>query len=984
MRNTYVLIALICTYLQSWAQKYFPENGPANPTHKVFALTNATIHQDANSNIENAIIVVRNGRIDAVGKDVSIIPKDALIINLKGKHIYPAFIDLFTNYGIKKDEHQHDHGSNYFIQAKANMPYGWNAALKAEFDAASAFAYDPVVARNMMTMGFGAALTHNQDGICRGTAAMVHTANTTSHQAIMIPKATAAFSFQKGSSMQPYPSSLMGSIALLRQAYYDALWHKQKKEQTNLTLDAMIPMLSMPAIFEASNSLDILRADKMAKEFKQQYIIKTAGDEYRHIHAIKQSGWPLIVPINFPKAYQINHFTDAERISTTDLMHWEYAPYNLYSLQQANINFAITANGCEDAQTFWNNLRKAIQHGADKRKVLQSLTENPAKILNIYNELGSLHKGKLANMIITDQPLFEKNTRVLETWSMGIRHILISNTDLEWSGNYSDVSNTILSLIKEGKKLTIVGADTIHGKWSEQKSSAIATVSKSSFILMPTRIDSTVYPYKVMAIDIRGVDSLGRVFFMQTIRTADATVNDKQDTTKVIVPSMPPVLFPFTDYGRPLVPTQNHVVFKNATVWTSEKEGILTNTDVAIKNGKIIAIGKNVNSAGVQVIDATNMHLTAGIIDEHSHIAIERGVNEGTQAVTAEVRIGDAIDNLDVNIYRQLSGGVVAAQLLHGSANPIGGQSALIKLRWGQTPEQMKIEQAPGFIKFALGENVKQSNWGDRAVIRYPQTRMGVEQVMIDAFTRAREYEKQKEKRTDLELDALVEILNSKRFISCHSYVQSEINMLMHVADNFGFTVNTFTHILEGYKLADKMKKHGAQASTFADWWAYKFEVIEAIPYNAAVLNQMGVNTAVNSDDAEMGRRLNQEAAKGIKYGGMSEIDAWNMVTINPAKMLKLDTRMGSIKVGKDADLVLWTDNPLSIYAKVMQTYVDGRLLFDRNQDETERLVIKTERQRIIYKMGEAIKNGEPALPFISKTQIVYHCDTENEEEHEH
>jgi imidazolonepropionase-like amidohydrolase len=354
-------------------------------------------------------------------------------------------------------------------------------------------------------------------------------------------------------------------------------------------------------------------------------------------------------------------------------------------------------------------------------------------------------------------------------------------------------------------------------------------------------------------------------------------------------------------------------------------------------------------------------------------------VNEGTQSSSSEVRIGDVINSEDINIYRQLAGGVVASQLLHGSANPIGGQSALVKLRWGFEPEKMKISGADGFIKFALGENVKQSNWGDRAVFRYPQTRMGVEQTFYDAFIRAKEYEQQLKTdattRRDLELDAVVEILHQKRFITCHSYVQSEINMLMHVADSMGFKVNTFTHILEGYKVADKMKAHGVNASTFADWWAYKFEVMEAIPYNAAILTQMGVNTGINSDDAEMGRRLNQEAAKTIKYGGVSEEEAIKMVTLNPAKMLHLDAKMGSIKAGKDADLVLWSNHPLSIYAKSEMTLVDGMCMYTIDKDKKLREELKRERERIIQKMILAKRNGEKTEKKISKPQDEYHCD---------
>ncbi|MFN6037709.1 MAG: amidohydrolase family protein, partial [Bacteroidota bacterium] len=324
--------------------------------------------------------------------------------------------------------------------------------------------------------------------------------------------------------------------------------------------------------------------------------------------------------------------------------------------------------------------------------------------------------------------------------------------------------------------------------------------------------------------------------------------------------------------------------------------------------------------------------------------------------------------------------------------NPIGGQSGLIKLRWGLSPEEMKIENADGFIKFALGENVKQSNWGDFNTIRFPQTRMGVEQVYYDYFHRAREYDSKwnlfkklndKEKkvtsapRRDLELETLAQILNKKRFITCHSYVQSEINMLMQVGDSMGFTVNTFTHILEGYKVADKMKARGVAASTFSDWWAYKMEVMDAIPYNAALLSKMGVVTAINSDDAEMGRRLNQEAAKAMKYGELSEEEALKLCTYNPAKILHLDNRMGSIKVGKDADLVLWTDHPLSVYAKVEKTIIDGVVYFDAKEDLKLREEIKKERTRIIHKMIQAKKGGEATQKPRRQRHLLYHCDTE-------
>jgi imidazolonepropionase-like amidohydrolase len=447
-------------------------------------------------------------------------------------------------------------------------------------------------------------------------------------------------------------------------------------------------------------------------------------------------------------------------------------------------------------------------------------------------------------------------------------------------------------------------------------------------------------------------------------------------------------MYPFGPFGLEQKPPQRAVLIQGATVWTCAQAGVLENTDVLIRAGKIAAIGRGL-SGGDTVITARGMHLTPGIIDEHSHIAISRGVNEGTHAITAEVEIGRVLDPDDINIYRQLAGGVTTSHLLHGSANPIGGQLQLIKLRWGEDAEGLKFHQAPPTIKFALGENVKQSNWGDRFTTRYPQTRMGVEEIMRDAFRAAIEYEQARTDaqrrgipfRRNLQLETLLEIIRGQRFIHCHSYVQSEILMLMRLAEEFGFHIQTFTHILEGYKVAREMKEHGATASSFADWWAYKFEVYDAIPQNPAIMAEQGVITSVNSDDAEMARRLNQEAAKSVKYGGISQEDALKMCTINPAIQLKVDRYVGSIEVGKDADLVLWSGNPLSNYSRVVQTYVDGRCYFDSARDEQLRERDQRLRALLEQRALEALRHGEPTSKESSRrVHRSYHCDDVEDE----
>jgi len=359
---------------------------------------------------------------------------------------------------------------------------------------------------------------------------------------------------------------------------------------------------------------------------------------------------------------------------------------------------------------------------------------------------------------------------------------------------------------------------------------------------------------------------------------------------------------------------------------------------------------------GVKIIDASGQHLTAGIIDEHSHIALD-ATNEMGQAITSEVRCIDVIDPEDQTIYRQLAGGVTTVHTLHGSANPIGGQSIIIKNRWGHNADELIVANQVGFLKHALGENVKRSTG------RYPNSRMGTEQIIRDSYQRAVDYNaewagwnalKPADRagkippRRDLELDAIVDVLQKRSFIACHTYVQSEGTMIMNLAEDFGVKVNTLIHFNEAYKIADQIAAHGAAASVFSDWWDYKYEVYEGITYNASILLSQGVLTCLHSDDAEQGRRLNQEAGKIVKYGGIPETEALKLVTLNPAKILHLDDRIGSIKTGKDADLVLWTDNPLSVYARASKTMVDGTIYFDEESDSKMKEEIDITRNRII------------------------------------
>jgi imidazolonepropionase-like amidohydrolase len=396
------------------------------------------------------------------------------------------------------------------------------------------------------------------------------------------------------------------------------------------------------------------------------------------------------------------------------------------------------------------------------------------------------------------------------------------------------------------------------------------------------------------------------------------------------------------------------VAITGGTVLTLGPQGTLERGTLVISNGKITAVGRDVRvPAGASVIDASGRYVIPGIIDAHSHTAIEGGVNEGSEIVTAEVRIRDVIDHGDIDIYRQLAGGVTMVNVLHGSANSIGGQNAVLKLRWGKSPEELVFKDAPRGIKFALGENPKRSNFNPQGgqQRRYPATRMGVEVSIRSAFEDARAYkaewdaydkklkalgakaERPLPPRRNLRLETLKDILEGKIDVHAHCYRSDEILMLIRVADEFGFKIRTFQHVLEGYKVASEIAKHGAGASGFSDWWAYKMEAQDAIPYNAAVLTAHGVAFSMNSDSNELARRLYWEAAKAMKYGNVSELEALKMVTLNPAKQLRIDKWVGSLETGKDADVAIFSAHPFAPDTRVEMTLVDGAVLFDRAKD---------------------------------------------------
>lgn len=956
------------------AQDYFPENDGVKAKNNNFhAFINATIYVTPARAIEGGSLLIQNGIVVQVGKSIAL-PQNTIIEDLKGKTIYPSFIDAFSSFGVAKPKPAKGSGRSAQYGPSREGFY-WNDHIMPENDAIAKFKYDNKKAKELRKAGFGVVNAHIHDGIARGTGVLVAlNDNGSEGERILEDESAQYFSFSKSvASRQSYPTSLMGGTALLRQLHHDMKWYEGGNVLTkDRSLEALIENKKLPQIFAAGGNGNVLRADKIGDQFGTQYTILGGGDEYERIAAIKNTNATLIIPINFPRAYDVTDPHAASFVNLSDMRHWNLAPSNPKVLEDNGLTFALTTHELKSPNDFNTMLMKAISRGLGKEKALEALTMVPASILGKSNEIGSLEPGKYANFLVTSGDIFNKKTTIYENWVQGEKYVLADRDLIDIRGEYDlKVAGKTYSMSLKGKATS----PSVEIKRDTLKLSSKVGYKDHWLNLSFSEKEEPSYIAKALigksSQNISGKLLLpnGNESNFMAIKTGDFEEKKKSPSNPMENTELMQVSYPNIGYGYKKKPVSQQWLFKNATVWTGTEK--LENTDVLVKNGKISKVGKNLSDRADTVVDATGKHLTAGIVDEHSHIA-GLSINEAGHNSSAEVRMTDVLDPKDINIYRNLGGGVTTFQLLHGSANPIGGQSAIIKLKWGEDVEGLKFPDMPKFIKFALGENVKQSNWNSYS--RFPQTRMGVEQVFINYFQRAKEYDVKKKSgqpyRVDEELETLAEILNGERFISCHSYVQSEINMMMKVADQFGFTLNTFTHILEGYKVADKMAKHGAGGSTFSDWWAYKYEVKDAIPYNAVIMANQGVTVAINSDDREMSRRLNQEAGKTIKYGGMDEIEAWKTVTLNPAKLLHIDHRVGSIEAGKDADLVLWSDYPMSVYARAEKTIIDGALYFDLEKDRAQQEAIKKERAMLIQmQLDEKAKGGKTQKPIQRKKQ---------------
>ncbi|MCH8923084.1 MAG: amidohydrolase family protein [Planctomycetes bacterium] len=984
-----------------------PTEGIADNTPAVHALVGGRIVVAPGRVIERGTLVVRDGVIVAVGVDVKP-PADARVWKLDGKTIYAGLIDAYSE--LTGDAATKAEAA--VAKGKGSGGY-WNVNVVPQTRAGAFYAADAALNKKFRSQGVTARLIAPTAGVIKGTSAIVSTGDDDPSRTVIKQQVAlhAKLTVKRGDRKQ-YPNSPMGAVALFRQAFYDAQWYTKAwraydgdpllaRPERNAALEVLqhYPQTKLPVVIDASNERYFLRADRFGREFGLNVIVRGSGREYRRLEAIRRSGRAVIVPLNFAKAPNVATPEAALGVSLSRLMHWDIAPENPARLDRAGVTIALTAHGLSDPGKLLAAVRTAIERGLPADSALRALTTTPAKLLGVDDRLGTLETGKAASFVITDGDLFAKKTKLLETWVDGRRYEVVKSSDVDVRGTWQVTIQSpagkqqTVTLHLSGKPGSLSG-EIVRGKAKHKLRRAGLLGSRFSCTLngKSLGVEGIVRLSAVISEETDGrMTWLGSVTWAdgsQTACTARRTSTEvpKEDTPpedkkkndkKPEVPkkALYEVNFPLGASGRSAPPAQPAaVLFRNATIWTSGKQGTLSGASILVKSGKIAAVGKNIIAPkGAIVVDATGLHITPGLIDCHSHIATDGGINESAQAVTAEVRIGDFIDAGDINIYRQLAGGVTSSNILHGSANPIGGQNQVIKMRWGSLPEEIKFAQAPPGIKFALGENVKQSNWGDDYRTRYPQTRMGVEQIMLDRFRAAGQYDRRWSEwrkshqglppRVDLELEALAEVVAGKRWIHCHSYRQDEILALMRTCEKFGITIGTFQHVLEGYKVASEMAAHGAMGSAFSDWWAYKFEVYDAIPYNGAIMHNAGVVVSFNSDSGELARRLNVEATKAVKYGGVPPEEALKFVTLNPAKQLRIDQYVGSIEVGKHADLAVWNKSPLSTFARCEQTWVDGRKYFDRGEDIRRRAEDRRRHaalvQRILSSGAEMLKAGE-------------------------
>lgn len=988
-----------------------PVEGLRDATPRVHALVGGRLVTAPGVVIERGVVVLRDGVIVAVGAEAEVkIPADARVWSAEGKTLYAGFIESLsevhlpgawkaTSNSAGDGEGGGGRGGRAVAASAETLPAAarsWNSRVTPEREVAKVLVADDKGAAALRELGFASAVVVPGRGVFRGESALVSLSGRAPTASLVRAHVAQHVAFEQGSFRENvYPSSLMGSVALIRQTWLDAQWFRAANEiytkqkgagvqrpEANVSLEALTAAVTgaEPVVIEAQDELDLLRAQKISDEFKLKLILRGRGTEYRVVNALAAAKTPVILPLNFPTVPEIETPDKAVDVPLSTLQHWELAPANAAKLAERGVPVVFTTAGLKspDAQ-FWSSLRLAIKRGLAPATALAAVTTTPAKLLGLDDAVGALAPGKLGHVVVATGDLFtaDSTAEITEVWVDGDRYETDAAQKVDakgtwtiaWSGapEGAPVELKIESRASGGRPRARLGEKDVTFAQARSQLTFLAPAE----VLLGKDAKGTVRlaaTFSEGALTGTGLLPNGTALRWTATRAANGAkgasaekkAEEKKPEEKFIATAD---AYPAGAYGRKGLPTQTEwLLLRNATVWTSGAAGRIVGGDVLVHAGKIERVGKGLTApAGATVIDATGKHVTAGLIDCHSHTAVSRGVNESAAAITLEVRVGDVLDATDISIYRQLAGGLTTANILHGSANAMGGQNQVIKLRWGGLPDELRFAGAKPGVKFALGENPKRSNFQSPGVTpRYPASRMGVEQVMADTFAQARDYARSWTEwgagktvlppRRNLRLEAALEILKSERVIHIHSYRQDEVLMFIRLAQREKFTVATFQHILEGYKVADEIAKLGAGGSCFTDWWAYKYEVADAIPYDGAMMHAAGVVVSFNSDDSELARRMNTEAAKAVKYGGVPEDEALKFVTLNAAKQLRIDDRVGSLEPGKDADFVIWSASPLSTYARAEQTWIDGRRYFSLEDDAALRIAANQEREALVQK----------------------------------
>ncbi len=971
--------------------------GLRDNTPSVFAFTNATIVTEPGIVIKEGILVIRDGRFESVGSRVSI-PADAYVIDLDDKYIYPGFIDIYSHYGMPDD-----------VKDELVSQSHWNPQVRSFYRASDVFRQNDNDAQAMRSQGFVAAHTIPSHGIFAGQGAIVSLGQDEAAQLMIRNDVSQALSLSRSNALgRDYPHSSMGAFSLIRQTFYDAQWyamawqaynnnqHSTPRPETNMALDIVASDLASgkPFIIEAADEQWTNHYSKLPNEFPLKLWIVGSGYEYRQGEGLADKAIPLILPLNYPETPNVTSPEEAMNVSLEALRHWYYAPENAGRMIQQGHTVALTSKGLKNKNTFLKHLRMAVGRGLTENDALAALTTTPASLLGLQNHYGSIAAGKTASFIIATDNIFSDNGEIDQLWIGGKRYQIRPERD-DPRGTWTITTPEYLS----GMKIIVTGelsklrghvsSDVQQVKLSQimlEKGHLVMVFEGDSLGLKGRyRMSAQFGTHELLGI---GVTNQGEVYSWNARREAQATSKSEQQEDEQQDKKVPqqggeqqqdadqqksekqeeeqthndnmqhktlelPQRFPSIDFGLTGLPPQpDHVLIQNATIWTQGPLGKLEESDMLISRGKITEVGRSISAPrGAFVVDASGMHVTPGLIDPHLHTSIQGGVNETADAITSETRILDVIDANNVWIYRLLAGGLTTAKLFHGSANPIGGQDAVIKMRWGSDAKGLVMAEAKPGLKFALGENVKRSSE------RYPNTRMGTEQIIKDAFEAARKYEKDWQSwernrqgvppRRDLQLEPILEVLQSKRLSHVHAYRQDEMLMMMRLAETYGFTITSFEHTLEGYKIADELRDHGAAAVVWTDWSSFKIEASDGILQNARLLNDAGVLTSLHSDDTQLATRMNWEAAKAVMTG-MTEEDALNLITLNPAKVMRIDHITGSLEKDKDADFVIWNGHPLSAFTTAFQTWIEGRQYFDKQLDKKLQQEILQERALII------------------------------------